>query len=85
MNIRIDKAVSVFRNKFSLNDKIALDKKFVPVLMYHSISDRAENRRNSYYWINTKTEIFENQIAYLHNSGYEAVDLSSAFDQLYKG
>jgi len=51
----------------------------IPILMYHSISDDAENGSNSYYLTSTSARVFAEQMQFLHSSGYQAVSLDQAF------
>src|SRR5216117_606638 len=54
----------------------------VPILMYHSISDYLFGMSHPYYHINTLPEVFSQQMRWLRNRGYRAVDLAEAWGVL---
>src|SRR5665213_3134267 len=49
----------------------------IPILMYHSISNRQE-MGHPYYRTVTSPEVFAKQMQYLHDNGYSALSLSDA-------
>lgn len=51
----------------------------VPILMYHSISDNLFGMSHPYYHINTLPEVFSQQMRWLRNAGYRAIDLPQAW------
>jgi peptidoglycan/xylan/chitin deacetylase (PgdA/CDA1 family) len=57
----------------------------VPILMYHSISDHLFGMSHPYYHINTLPEVFSQQMRWLRNRGYRAVDLAEAWAGLQVG
>lgn len=54
----------------------------VPILMYHSISDRQENGRHPYYCTVTSPQMFAEQMAYLHAAGYSTMRVGEVEDFL---
>ena len=54
----------------------------VPVLMYHSIADEDENDVRAYFRTATSSRVFADQIASLHEAGYEALGVSEAVKRL---
>jgi len=54
----------------------------VPILMYHSISDNLFGMSHPYYHINTRPEVFSQQMRWLRNSGYRSIDLQEAWNGL---
>lgn len=48
----------------------------IPILMYHSISDDAENGVHPYYRTATSPQRFAAQIKYLHDNGYRTASLT---------
>lgn len=50
----------------------------IPILMYHSISELDESAKRPYYRIGTNPPVFEEQLRFLHASGYESVGLQEA-------
>lgn len=57
----------------------------IPILMYHSISDRRESGRHAYYQTHTHPRVFAEQMEYLHNSGYSSTSVSDAVLQVKNG
>jgi peptidoglycan/xylan/chitin deacetylase (PgdA/CDA1 family) len=53
----------------------------LPILMYHSVSDR-EEQVHPYYRTVTSPEVFARQMKYLHESGYSTLSLSQAVSWL---
>jgi peptidoglycan/xylan/chitin deacetylase (PgdA/CDA1 family) len=49
----------------------------IPILMYHSICDEPENGY-PYFWINTSPKLFAEQMKFLHDNNYKAIDLPEA-------
>jgi peptidoglycan/xylan/chitin deacetylase (PgdA/CDA1 family) len=50
----------------------------IPILMYHSISDRDERGLHPYYRTATSPEVFAEHIRYLHAQGYRTLSLEDA-------
>jgi peptidoglycan/xylan/chitin deacetylase (PgdA/CDA1 family) len=48
----------------------------VPILAYHSISENLFGYSHPYYQINTSPNIFNHQMHWLRNAGYQTIDLS---------
>lgn len=46
------------------------NKRRIPILMYHSISDAAFRSGRPYFALQTSTSVFEAHIRYLHDNGY---------------
>jgi peptidoglycan/xylan/chitin deacetylase (PgdA/CDA1 family) len=57
----------------------------VPILMYHSISDNLFGMSHPYFHINTLPEVFSQQMRWLRNAGYRAIDLKQAWMDLQAG
>ncbi len=57
----------------------------VPVLMYHSISDSAEEKVSAYYRTTTSPKIFAEQMALLHAEGWQAVAVKRGRELLQRG
>lgn len=57
----------------------------LPVLMYHSISDRSEAGVSPYYRTVTRPEVFAGQMALLKLEGWEAVSLAAGLRALGSG
>ncbi len=53
----------------------------LPILMYHSISSKTENRQHPYYDTTTRLEIFHAQVEHLRQKGYRAPALRDALDK----
>jgi len=52
---------------------------FIPILMYHSISEELEFG-HPYYWINTSPKRFYEQMKFLKDNGYKVISLSEALN-----
>jgi peptidoglycan/xylan/chitin deacetylase (PgdA/CDA1 family) len=48
----------------------------IPILMYHSVSEKNDDDRPAYYRQNTHPEIFDKHMKLLVNNGYTTIDLS---------
>ncbi len=55
---------------------------FVPVLMYHSISEGKEPGVSGYYRVNTSPAVFREQMRLLAGEGYRAVTMEELVQQL---
>lgn len=49
----------------------------VPIMMYHSVSDRPENLGHPYFETNTRQETFRRHMAFLRENGYASVNLEN--------
>jgi hypothetical protein len=56
----------------------------IPILMYHSISARAENGVHPYYRLNTSPTRFAQHMKYLSDNDYQVISLPEAADLLSK-
>ena len=54
----------------------------IPILMYHSISDTAENNIHPYYRTCTSPNVFAEQMRFLYENGYSTISLLDAGDLL---
>jgi peptidoglycan/xylan/chitin deacetylase (PgdA/CDA1 family) len=58
----------------------------IPILMYHSVSDGGEDKREAeahpYYRTSTTPQRFAEQIQHLHDNGYQTVSPAEAVSQL---
>jgi peptidoglycan/xylan/chitin deacetylase (PgdA/CDA1 family) len=55
---------------------------FLPILMYHSISDDPESGVHGYYRVTTSPARFREQMQWLKEHGYKAVSLAEGLDRL---
>jgi len=55
----------------------------IPILMYHSIRDEKETG-HPYYRLNTSRTCFAQQMHFLHDSGYEVINLAQARRLLFE-
>ncbi len=58
--------------------RLAPVKHRIPILMYHSVSDSADNGKHPYYQTVTTPEAFARQMQFLHRNGYSVLDLDRA-------
>jgi peptidoglycan/xylan/chitin deacetylase (PgdA/CDA1 family) len=54
----------------------------IPILMYHSISDKAEAHRNPYFHIRTHPRVFQEHMRCLASYGYKTIGLGEAVRKL---
>ena len=52
----------------------------IPILMYHSVSDRDADVSHAYYQTNTRPEIFSRQMQFLADNNYKVITLTEAID-----
>jgi peptidoglycan/xylan/chitin deacetylase (PgdA/CDA1 family) len=57
----------------------------VPILMYHSISDRMTRGIHPYFETSTSPRVFERQMRFLHENGYAAMGLEDVIGVLSNG
>jgi peptidoglycan/xylan/chitin deacetylase (PgdA/CDA1 family) len=57
----------------------------IPILMYHSVSDRGAGSRHPYFHTVTTPSVFANQMRYLSEHGYRSISLSEAIRRLQTG
>lgn len=58
-------------------------KPFLPILMYHSISNDPEYRRHPYHWLNTSPTVFREQMQFLAMNNFSVISLEEAI-QIFK-
>ena len=61
--------------------KRLLPRRGLPILMYHSVSDR-EERAHPYYRTVTSPAVFAQQMQYLYDNGYSTLSLSQAVSRM---
>ena len=76
--LRADRLLSVYLVHPLLCHSPSKNASNVPILMYHSISDRPEKIRSAYFKTNTSPEDFQAQMEFLHRQGYSCVSLEQA-------
>ena len=54
----------------------------IPILMYHSISDGPELRRNAYFHTRTSPRVFRDHLSLLAREGYKTIGLAEAVRKL---
>src|SRR2546421_7757964 len=81
MDIRLDRdlTLSVFCRLSSVQEK-----KCIPILMYHGISDSIESV-TPYYRLTTSPRRFAEQMRWLQESGFTGVSLEEALDFMDNG
>jgi peptidoglycan/xylan/chitin deacetylase (PgdA/CDA1 family) len=81
MNFRIDRFASLYVAK-PLRRGLSAAEDCIPILMYHSISDEAENGMHPYFRTVTSPERFAAQMEQLHAGGYGTICLDDAVARL---
>jgi peptidoglycan/xylan/chitin deacetylase (PgdA/CDA1 family) len=77
--MRLDRAISLIIMSTELH---ATKQRTVPILMYHSISDNSDEDLHPYYRTNTSPGRFREQMCFLYENGYSAIDLDEAVNRL---
>ena len=80
---RLDRIVSILLSGPLVRRKRVEPYKKIPVLMYHSISNEEERDVHPYYGINTKPDIFAEQMKYLFDSGCVVTGLDTALERIH--
>lgn len=75
--MRFDRALSVYLFHPAQRAVPARNAGALPILMYHGISNDPE-RTSAYYKVNTSPAVFERQMAFLKEGGYQTIALSEA-------
>jgi peptidoglycan/xylan/chitin deacetylase (PgdA/CDA1 family) len=66
------------RYLFQPLQRLRIQQSGIPILMYHSISDLDNSTRHPYFRTTTTAEIFKQQVRFLHQTGYRAVNVMEA-------
>lgn len=82
-SFRIDRLVTIYGVAPFLRHRQSC-KPFLPVLMYHSISDNPEPSVHDYYRLNTSPKKFREQMLGLKEKGYKTVSLDDGLNWLKK-
>jgi peptidoglycan/xylan/chitin deacetylase (PgdA/CDA1 family) len=82
---RFDRLVTIYLSYPMASLLGQLQRSRVPILMYHSISDNLFGKSHPYFHINTLPEVFSQQMRWLRNAGYRAIDLPEAWAGLQSG
>lgn len=75
--MRVDRALSVYLFHPAQRAVPARNANALPILMYHGISDEAE-LSSAYYKVNTSPAVFDRQMAFLKERGYQTIALNEA-------
>jgi len=82
INFRLDRFLTVNCFRHFINKQSSVGGRFIPILMYHSISDVKEST-HPYYHVNTSPAVFDSHMKYLHDDNYSVInlqDLENRFD-----
>jgi peptidoglycan/xylan/chitin deacetylase (PgdA/CDA1 family) len=80
-SFRLDRLITLYGLVPFLSHQWAR-KPFLPILMYHSISDDPENGVHGYYRLNTSIARFREQMFWLKEHGYATVNLAEGLKYL---
>lgn len=75
--MRFDRALSVYLFHPAQRAVPGRNASALPILMYHGISDEPE-RGSAYFKVNTSPTMFDRQMAFLKERGYQTIALSEA-------
>lgn len=85
MNLRFDRAGTLYLAAPLLGVLTRRRDRRIPILMYHSVADEDESALQPYYWIATAPAQFLQQMTWLHEQGYRTTSLASAVELLQAG
>ncbi|MDB6057549.1 MAG: hypothetical protein JWO95_1393, partial [Verrucomicrobiales bacterium] len=68
--MRLDRALSIYVFHPARRAVPSGSSRALPILMYHGITDERE-RGSAYYKVNTAPAVFERQMRFLKENGYE--------------
>jgi len=71
---RLDRFLTLCLFCLYTKDKRTDNNEHIPILMYHSISDKKETS-HPYYQVNTTPAVFEAHLQHLHENGYNVINL----------
>jgi peptidoglycan/xylan/chitin deacetylase (PgdA/CDA1 family) len=83
MSLRLDRFLTLYL--FQPCRKADAGRDWLPVLMYHSISDGGEDKTSTYYRTTTSPRVFAEQMALLRAEGFRAVNLRDGRELLRRG
>ncbi len=83
--MHLDRIGSVFVAQPLLTAGVLRSRPGIPILMYHSVSDDPELGVSPYYRVTTSRARFREQVRWLHEHGFEAIDLPEALLRLGQG
>ena len=76
INFRLDRFLTLYLFRHIRKKQTSADDKRIPILMYHSISDKKE-KSHPYYHVNTSPAIFDAHMHYLHENNYSVINLQN--------
>ena len=79
-SFRLDRLLTLYGARFLRHRRAR--KPFLPILMYHSISDDAESGVHGYYRVTTSPARFREQMLWLKDHGYTTVTLEDGLNRL---
>jgi len=83
MEIRFDRLASLYV-VFPYLRLIAGAESSIPILMYHSVTDKQDIEVHPYYRTVTSPRMFASQLEYLHTKGYKTCTLTQAVQRVQK-
>ena len=83
-NFRSDRILTLYFFYPLVKKTFFTHKPSIPILMYHSISEKKEDTVHPYYCINTTPEIFYTHMIFLRENSYSVINLNEALQILRK-
>lgn len=84
MNVRLDRVATLYVAN-PLRRCFVRSGFHIPILMYHSVSEDAEQNVHPYYKVVTHPRVFAEQMEFLKRKGFEAISLEDAICKLREG
>jgi len=82
MDFRIDRLITLGIASPALKILQPNIAKYIPILMYHSISDSSLPEKHPYFQTHTRPEVFQSQMEVLNRMDYAVINLKSAAEMM---
>jgi peptidoglycan/xylan/chitin deacetylase (PgdA/CDA1 family) len=83
--VHVDRVASVYFMQPLLMSRLVRRRPGIPILMYHSVSHDTDTAAHPYFRLVTTPAKFRDQMAWLHERGFQVIGLTRALDILAQG
>jgi peptidoglycan/xylan/chitin deacetylase (PgdA/CDA1 family) len=84
VNFRLDRLATLYVAN-PVQRRTSGQRASIPILMYHSITDKDETKVQAYYRTATSPRVFAQHMEYLHDLGYNTISVADAVNLLQNG
>jgi peptidoglycan/xylan/chitin deacetylase (PgdA/CDA1 family) len=84
-NLRVDRLATLYVARPLRHIAARLNQLRVPILMYHSVSENHRTGVHPYFTLETSPEVFEMQMKYLRDAGYQSISTADVITLLTSG